>query len=280
MPKVLVLGDLITDKYRMCTATRLCPEGPVPVMVEQTAKLSGGGAGLVVRQLDELMGVENVFWMYGSESVKERIFADDRLMLRIDRDSTWVISGDEYKLGIFAHLGQNKFDAVIVSDYNKGAFTYDLGHWLVHKVNELGIPLFVDAKNTWSSYCGAFAMFPNKDEAKDTYEFVAKHSIQKLGAEGCRVDGVDFPQSRPHAVRDVTGAGDVFLAAFVAQYLNLPFWAGTAVPRYSEEGRLRNAALFANKVAGISVEHIGTHVVTKEEIKAVEHSVDKSVVIW
>jgi bifunctional ADP-heptose synthase (sugar kinase/adenylyltransferase) len=257
--KVLVLGDGIVDFYEYYTATRLCPEGPVPVLVsvEPRKRCSGGGAELVAQQLMELMssdGNDLIQCSLGSGSNKTRIFADDRLMLRIDEDSIWTISEDEYKQAIQNLLAETKYDAVIVSDYAKGAFTYPLGQWLVQKTNELGIPLFVDAKQNWFYYGGCFAMFPNKSEAKQDYQFVTQHVIQKLGADGCEVDGEKIPQRRPHAVRDVTGAGDIFLAAFVYHWLT-----------YADKS-LTLAARFANRVAGISVEYIGTHIVSHQEL--------------
>jgi len=257
--KVLVLGDMIHDLYRHFTASRLCPEGPVPVLVDEKKWNTPGGAGLVAAQLTELIGDNrNVMLLTGSYSQKERIFADDRLMIRMDSDSEKTACTPEIYLdAIEVQFAEFKPDAIIVSDYGKGSFNQQLGEWLIRRTIDLNIPVFVDAKNNFEWYIGAFAAFPNEKETAPFAYF--KNVIYKLGANGCNVEGVHIP-TKKHAVRDVTGAGDVFLAAFVYEYL-----MSNDDPAQEKE-LLRSCARFANKVAGISVEYVGTHVVTKKEI--------------
>jgi len=261
--KVLVLGDMIHDIYRHFTASRLCPEGPVPVLVDEKKWSTPGGAGLVAAQLTELIGDNrNVMLLTGSYSQKERIFADDRLMIRMDSDSEKTVCTPEIYLdAIEVQFAEFKPDAIIVSDYGKGSFTQQLGEWLIRRADDLNIPVFVDAKNNSTWYDGAFAIFPNE---KESASLGIWHIIRKLGARGCQVDGIDIPTIK-HAVRDVTGAGDVFLAAFVYHWLTQNLKWMPPFP-LSENDRLTQAAVFANKVAGISVEYVGTHVVTKKEI--------------
>lgn len=263
MKKVLVLGDQITDIYRHFTATRICPEAPVQVLTKTKEKYStSGGAGLVVAQLVELFNNPSAvtFWS-GSHSEKERIFADGQLLLRIDEDAinpvvpAWIFD-----------VNFHGYDAIVVSDYDKGAFIEPTARWVILKANELNIPVFVDAKKNWEWYKGAFAAFPNRKEAErlrktnpqpgaDRY---IKNWIVKNDSDGCEVNGVHIP-TNSHAVRDCTGAGDVFLAAFVYKYI-------TRLINFREQYNLEEAARFANKVAGISVEHVGTHAVTQKEL--------------
>lgn len=256
MKKVLVLGDQITDVYRHFMATRICPEGPVPVLTKTQEKYAtSGGAGLVVAQLTELFGDNRVVtFIPGSHSEKERIFADDRLMLRIDSDSEYPI----VPAYIFDHK-LDGYDAIIVSDYDKGAFIEPTAQYLMLKAAETKTPVFVDAKKNWHWYRGSFAMFPNDRESSAGINAYARHVIHKLGPEGCNVDGVHIP-TKNHAVRDVTGAGDCFLAAFVYEYL-----MSNDNPE-AETQLLHSCARFANKVAGTSVEYVGTHVVTQKEL--------------
>jgi len=261
--KILVIGDGIVDHYRFFTATRLCPEAPVPVLVKNKSdKYSAGGAALVAAQLVALTSPDSVVYMEGSRSVKERIFADDHLLVRMDNDDS------DAPRDYLKDTDFSDYQAVVVSDYNKGAFNESLGRWIVHETNHLNIPLFVDAKTNWGWYSGAFAMFPNKTESTSG-KFAVDHVIRKLGSEGCLMDSIHIP-IKQHAVRDVTGAGDVFLAAFVYKFLERKnsFWEGTTVRRNNpDDVLLQIAAHFANKVAGISVEYVGTHVVTKAEIE-------------
>lgn len=266
MSKVLVLGDQITDQYEFYTATRLCPEGPVPVLVKsEDSRSSHGGGALVAAQLRALMGDESVHTLFGSQSIKKRIFADDHLMLRIDQDSEWVIDQDNHKRDIRQYLDEEKFDAIIISDYNKGAMTKELAQWVIDQK----IPVFADAKQNWSWYTNAFAYFPNEHESAAGMQ----HVIRKLGKDGCLIDAEHHIPTESRQVRDVCGAGDIFLAAFVYHWLTgthievagqkFPYFF---IPGTEEKVQLELAARYANKVAGISVEYLGTHVVTQEEI--------------
>lgn len=261
--KILVLGDNIEDRYRHFTATRLCPEGPVPILTKTKEVYStSGGAGLVAAQLRALFSEQQVVFIPGSHSIKERIFADDRLMLRIDEDSinNSHPAVQESHKDYLKRIHYPEYDAVVVGDYNKGALTKQEAKFLVSITDDVNIPLFVDAKNNFEWYLGAFAAFPNEKEVAPFAYF--KNVIYKLGANGCNVEAVHIPTT-PRAVKDTTGAGDIFLAAFVYEYLK----SNDNNPA-TEKQLLQCCARFANEVAGISVEYVGTHVVTHEEINA------------
>jgi len=248
---VLLFGDLIVDEYRHFTATRICPEAPALILKSTKDTYStSGGAGLVDAQLTAL-GV-NVLFIPITISRKERIFSDDRLMLRIDTDANFVPTDLEWP-----DPGVNKFDAMVISDYGKGTAKHSES--LMEYAEKANLPVFVDAKNNWLDYSGAYAAFPNEKEFA-TFNF--KHVIQKLGAKGCLVDGVPVPQNHPHAVMDVSGAGDIFMAAFVHWWL--------LTPNVDSNTRLIRSAEFANHVAGISVEYVGTKVVSLNELDKVK----------
>lgn len=257
-PRVLVCGDAITDKYIFGRATRLCPEGPVPVIVPEIERESGGGACLVVKQLEALIGAPNVEYMFGSQSEKLRIFADNHLICRVDRDSQSTVPG--FAINLLTHLNERPlYDLMVISDYDKGSFREDTAKFLMRDV---GIPILVDAKNNFGWYESAFALFPNEKEDCFDRGLVWRspfppHIIRKLGGQGCKVNNVSVPLMDEHEVRDTTGAGDCFLAAFAAYMARELAW-GIKL----EEIKLESCARFANKVAARSVEFVGTHIVT------------------
>lgn len=259
--KIAVIGDLIIDQYVMGTAHRLCPEAPVPVVVPIDEKYeTRGGAGLVADQLKELVGDEVVLELYGSKSRKERTFVDGRLVLRVDYDSLpcaevyYESSTVAYSYGqrVMDMLRRETVSMVVIADYGKGAFKKNDARNIMLMAEALDIPVLVDAKHNFDWYNGAYAVFPNQHES--TPFTVARHVIQKLGADGCSVDGVHVP-GYEYEVRDVTGAGDIFLAAFAAKLY------------FNDEIELSEVAAFANIVAGLSVKYVGTHVVSNEEIE-------------
>ena len=250
--KVLVLGDRIIDRYSFCHATRLCPEAPAPVLIEDKVKQSEGGASLVAANLRSLLGNFEVAALFGSTSKKLRIFADRTLVCRIDEDSCHTIPARAYEVQIRGVMEQG-VSAVVVGDYGKGAMR-DCASWLTKLCLSENIPLFVDAKSDPKPYTACFAIFPNENEHVDLSEKCYQHIIRKLGPSGCSVDGVLVP-TEEQQVYDVTGAGDVFLAAFVARYLH-----------YGKTFDLVECAQYANKAAGISVRHLGTYVVEPDEL--------------
>lgn len=277
--KVLVIGDLIIDHYRYFSCNRICPEAPVPVLVSQeTDRKTDGGAGLVAAQLREFMGYDAVQTLYGSTSIKERLFCDGHLVCRIDKDRDHVFSRDHFYEKIAREVEGH--DLVIVSDYGKGAMDDTAAELLFNETNRLNIPVLVDAKKTWGWYCGAYAFFPNLSEKPAVPKNCAKHVIQKLGKDGCEVDGVHLENEKDHSVRDVTGAGDIFLAAFAVKMLELGFpqQSGITLP---EDCKLQSAAAYASRVAGISVEHAGTYVVPKGDYDLPSiFSFDKNSGLW
>jgi bifunctional ADP-heptose synthase (sugar kinase/adenylyltransferase) len=252
MKKVLVIGDTITDEYIFGTATRLCPEGPVPVIIPQRLETRGGGARLVANQLEILIGEENVMFLSGSQSKKKRIFADDHLICRLDEDSLNVST--KFEEFVLEHLlGEFDvfYDLLIISDYGKGALSRESANRIIKAAK---IPVLVDAKNNFSWYGGTFAIFPNERESSETDG--TPHIIRKLAARGCMVDGKHVPLDKDHQVRDVTGAGDVFLAAFAAMMID-DISHGCPL----NEIDLVACARYANLVAARSVEFVGTKIV-------------------
>ncbi len=261
MKRVLVLGDLVVDRNLFGTATRLCPEAPVPVIVpDGPAKDTRGGAGLVTDQLRELIGQENVIAHFGSKSIKRRTFADGRLICRVDQDSIFVSPRFAYERRIIKTLKTGEIGILIISDYGKGALTPVLAGRIMQAAAILDIPVFVDAKNSWHFYPGAFAVFPNQRERLVlSARANPQHIIQKLGADGCKVDGADVRPVTEHKVQDTTGAGDIFLAAFVYAYREYAQRFGFS----DMKNILVWCAETANAYAGRSVELVGTNVVKK-----------------
>lgn len=256
--KILVVGDHITDYYRMFRSTRLCPEAPVPVLVRQEELYRDGGAALVVAQLRELIGEDNILTAYGSQSIKERIFADDKMICRIDCDAISMEDRISFETRIRNFL--MAVDMVVVSDYGKGAIDQGVAEIICKTARVYGIPMLVDAKAHWDWYGNAFAVFPNEREGHQVFD--SRHVIRKLGEHGCSVDGRIIPPEKDHEVVDVCGAGDIFLAGFAAKVLYRSRAFGLDFPL----DQLYECARFANHLAGISVEHLGTYVVKGERL--------------
>ena len=253
----MVLGDYIEDRYVFGTATRLCPEAPVPVIVPQSEKITAGGMGLVDLQLREF-GADVLFFA-GSKSIKKRIFAGNHLICRIDEDSTYITPCAPHEY----HLDQ--VGAIVVSDYGKGAITQELAR----KIVETGKPCFVDAKFHWHWFEGKnVTIFPNNHEATPIVELPAGsykscefgRVVSKMGKDGCRLNDAEHKDlvipATVSEVVDSCGAGDCFLSGFVFAW--------------SKGNDAKYCLRFANAIAGESCKHVGTYVVPKEFANAWE----------
>lgn len=240
---ILCIGDYINDIYVFGRASRICPEAPVPVVIPERERSSAGGVGLVHAQLVEL-GADSQLWM-GSWSTKRRVFAGNQLVCRIDND------GEQLEPAPFPDAALRECDAVIVSDYGKGGMIEEIADELKRAQKWL----FVDAKHHWDWYASHYTyFFPNEHEVSEVPEFSGQ-IVQKRGARGCKWGELEFPATTSDVV-DVTGAGDIFIAAFTY---------ATICERLIPSDCLE----FANTLAGESCRHRGTYVVPKASAQEV-----------
>lgn len=247
---ILVVGDIMLDKYVIGDVRRISPEAPVPVVNVEEEYSTLGGCGNVVRNLVEL-GV-NTFCLSSvgydengheirnqlkelkvedytiSESVvttvKERIIASyrDVQILRIDRENIEPIDHNmliERICEIFEH---HYVDFVIVSDYAKGMISEELMKYIFSWTKNV----IVDPKPEHDSmYNGAYMITPNKDEwtsmqfsSRTNFNNV-KYILETKGKEGMTLHSKnqswDIP-STPVEIYNVSGAGDTVIAVVSA----------------------------------------------------------------
>jgi D-beta-D-heptose 7-phosphate kinase/D-beta-D-heptose 1-phosphate adenosyltransferase len=144
------------------------------------------------------------------------------------------------------------YDAIVISDYNKGFLTYEHIQYLIHHFNG---PVFIDTKKkNLKAFNGAYVKI-NEKEFEDA-ESHAWDMIVTLGAEGAMLRSelinINYPTKKVD-VLDVCGAGDTFLAALTYQYL--------------VSNSIEDAIKFANKASAITVQHVGNYAPTLKEIK-------------
>lgn len=215
MTKVLVIGDIIIDKYIFGTSTRLSPEAPVPIIVQTHTKESLGGAGLVFENLKSL-GIDVELFNYNqNKSIKTRVLCDGHYVTRVDEDQ--YANGSEILKEIKDKIDFRKFDFVILSDYNKGVL--DFAKQIIELANTSNCRVIVDPKRCASFYKGAWLIKPNKKEFEDfnfnkwTDNIITTNASEPVMA---KINGKYYTVPvKPIEVSDVTGAGDCFLAAFV-----------------------------------------------------------------
>lgn len=239
---ILLIGDVCVDQYVYGTIDRLSPEAPVPVFVAQREETHSGMAGNVEQNLKKLGCTVTMLSMPGS--VKTR-FIDTRSnqhIMRLDQDAKSQPIVLETEVPHF-------YDAVVFSDYNKGAVSYEL----IEEVcaNYRG-PVFVDTKKTDLARMGRAVVKINSTESAQA-KTLPQNLIVTLGKQGAEFKGKVYPAPITE-VADVCGAGDTFLAALVYKVLTTK--------------DIEAAIEFANRAASVTVKHIGVYAPTLEEINA------------
>ena len=212
--KVLVLGDVIIDKYIYGTTTRLSPEAPVPVVKYQREVETLGGAGLVYENLKSLGVDVTLFETEQPSSVKTRVICDGHYITRIDDDKH---ANGTAVLDIVRENNFSRYDYVILSDYNKGVLDESLE--IIKHLNTFGCKVIVDPKEHAHHYSGAWLVKPNFKEFNEFGFTNWQDNIITTQAGNpvtAKIDGKVYDISVERVeVSDVTGAGDCFLAAFV-----------------------------------------------------------------
>jgi D-beta-D-heptose 7-phosphate kinase/D-beta-D-heptose 1-phosphate adenosyltransferase len=227
--------------YQYGTIDRLSPEAPVPVFVPTRTEERAGMAGNVANNLEALGCYVN--YLHGETSVKTRLI-DERSkqqIVRIDRDaqSTPITFDTDIP---------NVYDAVVISDYNKGTVSYEL----IEELVALSIPIFIDTKKLdLERFQGAWVKINELEHSKIKSE--CSGLIVTRGSRGASAIHHNIDVSSPSVeVVDVTGAGDTFLAALTYQYL--------------DTGDIEKAIRFANLASAVTVQHLGVYAPTLKEM--------------
>jgi len=249
--KVLILGDIIIDKYIYGTSTRISPEAPVPIVNIERVSTSLGGAGLVYENLKSL-GVDiELFETNQPRSVKTRIISDGHYITRLDEDEN---ANSNAVLDTILRNDFSQYKYVILSDYDKGVL--DNAKQIIAHINSQGPKVIVDPKRYAHDYEGAWLVKPNNSEFTK-FEFDewqgniittdAGHSVV------AKIDNTKYtiPVEQVE-VSDVTGAGDCFLAGFVYGL--------------TKEYSYRKCLEIAIKGSTESVKHSGTYILKQQDL--------------
>lgn len=187
--RILVVGDVMLDRYWSGATSRISPEAPVPVVKVQDVEERPGGAGNVALNLAALGVRTALFAITGDDAAsttlhnflisaeiecclqklpnlptitKLRVMSQHQQLIRLDFEQGFHVGANQELLNNFSARVKD-FSAVILSDYNKG--TLANAKELIAIANKAKIPVFVDPKkNDFSCYHGATMITPNFKE--------------------------------------------------------------------------------------------------------------------
>jgi len=216
--KILVIGDVCDDVFIYGVCERLCPEAPVPVFKPIKTITNLGMAGNVYNNLLSL-DVNVVDLVSNNEKMVKTRFVDhksNQMLIRVDDND---VIENTFKI---ESIDFDKYDAVIVSDYDKGFLTTkDLE--LISSLHDL---TFLDTKKILGPWAVKYSFikineteWENCEKRGLDYNFWKEKLIVTKSNKGCLFNDKMYPTENELVIMDVSGAGDTFMAAFVVSYV-------------------------------------------------------------
>jgi len=308
--KILLIGDVMIDHYLYGQINRISAEAPVPIVDIEDEEYRLGGAANVALNLLGLGAKTTLLTMLGDDevgrkalhlmrennlktnhvltsklrttSLKTRIFDDDRQVVRFDREDDADLSKEQEEMlleELNALLKKEKFNAIILQDYNKGVLTKKIIKQILLITAKLNIPVVVDPKEyNFFEYQQIDLFKPNLKELSDALKIKidpkninslrkAAEELKKknrfdnlmltLGPNGIFIyeqngDSYIVP-SRVIKTADVSGAGDTVVSiAALGLAQKLP---------------LMKVAKLANIAAGKVCKKVGVCPITLKDLK-------------
>jgi len=215
--KILVIGDSCTDVFVYGEIKRLCPEAPAPVFQKVHQKQNGGMSKNVKNNLTALGA--NVHIISNDDGMRKIRYVDNnsnQMIMRLDEND--VCSRVENLKDLpFSH-----YDAIVISDYNKG-FLLPLD---IKYICETHNSVFIDTKKKIGDWIlnakfikiNSIEYNNNVDYIKKNNHWLNKKLIVTRGKYGCEFNGNMF-DVEDVPIKDVSGAGDTFLSALVIEYI-------------------------------------------------------------
>ena len=299
--RVLVLGDIMLDKYIWGDVSRISPEAPVPVVEVKADSSSLGGAGNVAQNLSGL-GVEPLLvgvvgddepgrWIRQSiqessgvfidksrpTTVKTRIIAHHQQVVRVDRETKTAIA-PAIREKILAFIFSAEYDGLLISDYHKGMIHRPFIGLILSFAKERGIPVFVDPKmENFLFYSPVTLVTPNHHEA----EKIVRHPCRtEAEVEKAGFEIMSLISSRYLIIKRGEHGMTVFekgkkprhIPTVAREVFDVTGAGDTVIAAATAAllagATIQEAALISNAAAGIVVAKIGTATVTPLELLA------------
>jgi D-beta-D-heptose 7-phosphate kinase/D-beta-D-heptose 1-phosphate adenosyltransferase len=303
---ILVLGDLILDRYIEGHVKRISPEAPVPVLLQTSDRDVLGGAGNVANNIKALGGEALLIGVTGRDdaaeriktcaaqsgvnlipiiddnrrtTVKTRLLGDRQQLLRVDNeDLSDIAKNTEKKLFEALNEAIPQVDAIIISDYRKGTLTELILRQAIENAKKHNIPVFIDPKGSkYNNYIGADYIKPNRSEL-EILTNVQCGDMESIS----RAAGLLSEQTGANILVTLSQEGMIFFKRDGSKF-TLPTQAkevfdvsgagDTAIASFafalSHGETAETAVRFANISSGIAVSKVGTAAVSLQEILSV-----------
>ena len=302
---VLIVGDVMLDKYYFGEVRRISPEAPVPITRVTKEKETLGGAANVAHNL-ALLGCKTILvgtvgsdehrsgllrlldatgilhdgLMIGSSptTTKLRVIGGHQQMIRLDFEETSPIQEhtEEKIKSYIASVVPQQVDCVIISDYAKGVCTPSLCQFIIDKCEEYNIPVIVDPKgNNWHKYRGASYITPNLKELNEAVNAFVANEDEEVKRAALRI-------RRKYKVKNLVvtrseqglsligGRRCVHIPTYAQEVFDVSGAGDTVIAVLAAAIAAgldpSDAAYLANMAAGVVVGKLGTYAINREEL--------------
>jgi len=296
--RLLVVGDVMLDRYWFGEVERISPEAPVPIVKIARHEERPGGAGNVARNAAALGAQVTLISVVGDDeagrtlgrllsaaqistslhrdaalptTVKLRVVGRQQQLLRIDFETAPSHEVLAAKLADYERCAP-EFDAVVLSDYGKGGLAHIAR--MIERANEHRVPVLVDPKGEdYRRYAGATLLTPNRAEFRQVAgswrteaELAAKAQAMRaeLALSGLLITRAEEGMSL------FTDAGAVHIPAEAREVYDVSGAGDTVIATLGAllgaRVDLESAVRIANQAAGIVVAKLGTAVVHPDEL--------------
>ncbi|MBU6460859.1 MAG: D-glycero-beta-D-manno-heptose-7-phosphate kinase [Proteobacteria bacterium] len=298
--RVLVVGDVMLDRYWFGEVSRISPEAPVPVVHVHQVDERAGGAANVARNIAALGGSVSLLSVVGEDeagltlerllkadgvesrlhrdeaidtTIKLRVVGRQQQLLRIDFEKKPSTESLDRKLCDFHELIQEA-DLVILSDYGKGALAHVQD--MILACNQLGTPVLVDPKgDEYECYRNATMLTPNRSELREVCGRWKNESDLESRAQALRerlnLQALLVTRSE-EGMTLFSGSGMVHEAARAREVFDVSGAGDTVIGTLGLMlacgATMEEAVRLANRAAGVVVGKFGTAVLSREELWA------------
>jgi D-beta-D-heptose 7-phosphate kinase/D-beta-D-heptose 1-phosphate adenosyltransferase len=305
--KILLVGDIMLDRFVYGSVSRISPEGPIPVLSAMREDKMLGGAGNVFSNLRGLgcdvrmitvVGqdgaaeeIKNIVREAGGDInglvedasrptiLKTRFLSQNQQLLRVDHENS-SIQTDVMQRNILSRAEDliKEMKALILSDYGKGMLTPWLIRKLIRMAKKNKVPVIIDPKGQdFSIYSGASIVTPNKKELSEATNGHAVDSDENVEAAAkalIKQSGIEtvFATRSEDGMSVISKKGAAIHLETVAQEVFDVSGAGdtvvaTIAASIAAGGSYEQAAQAANIAGGMAVAKVGTAIIRQEELR-------------
>ena len=306
--RILIVGDVMLDKYIFGEVERIWPEAPAPIVSVRKESFVPGGAANAASNVAAMEGCALLVGIVGNDIAKDilikelqkrdidvrglvtdsakptiqkiRVLGQSQQLLRIDYEDSASANGAVAKQLIDAIAKWERLDCIIVSDYAKGTITEGLLKVLKDMAKSRKIPLIIDPKPQHKSwYRGCALITPNRKEAEEMAG-IKLNTLEEVEQAGKKLaEELDCHVLLTRGEKGISlfekGKQGVHIPTVAKEVYDVSGAGDTVIATLalalSSGIALRQAAVLANQAAGIKVGKIGTAPVSLKELQHESH---------